>query len=282
MANLHRLLSEQEFANADEAEKFIAETLMGSGGIIPRRGARTPVEEAQDVMYDAWEADGPQRARLARKALGISPDCADAYVLLAEETARSLEEARDLYTQGVAAGERALGKRMFKEEVGHFWGILQTRPYMRARAGLAQCLWDAGEREAAVAHYYDMLRLNPNDNQGIRDLLINCLLSLDRDEDACRLLRDYAEDGMATWMYSWALWAFRQQGNSSDARRCLKRALKQNPHVPAYLLGRKRLPRRLPDFIGFGDEDEAVAYTAGARENWRNTPGALDWLAAAL
>ena len=51
--------------------------------------------KAQDVMYDAWErTTSRSRIALARKALGISPLCADAYVLLAEE-ARSLEEARD-------------------------------------------------------------------------------------------------------------------------------------------------------------------------------------------
>jgi len=86
-------------------------------------------------MYEAWDASGAQRVKLARKALEISPDCADAYVLLAEETAENLAEKRELYEQGVAAGERALGERMFKEEAGSFWGILQTRPYMRARAG---------------------------------------------------------------------------------------------------------------------------------------------------
>jgi len=53
--------------------------------------------KAQDVMYEAWERNTSRsRIALARKALGISPLCADAYVLLAEE-AQSIEEARDLY-----------------------------------------------------------------------------------------------------------------------------------------------------------------------------------------
>ena len=47
--------------------------------------------KAQDVMYEAWErTTSRSRIALARKALGISPLRADAYVLLAEE-ARSLE-----------------------------------------------------------------------------------------------------------------------------------------------------------------------------------------------
>src|SRR3954453_6410197 len=152
-------------------ERFMA-ALSGERG-----GSDDPTAKAQDVMYDAWEqTTSRSRIALARKALGISPLCADAYVLLAEEAARSIEEARDYYAKGVEAGELALAPEGFKEYAGHFWGFLQTRPYMRARAGLAAALMKLGDTEGAVAHYRDMLRLNPNDNQGIRYLLAAHLL----------------------------------------------------------------------------------------------------------
>jgi len=58
---------------------------------------KTLLKEAQDIIYDAWEVSDPKRrVALARKAVEISPDCADAYVFLAEETARSLTEALNL------------------------------------------------------------------------------------------------------------------------------------------------------------------------------------------
>ena len=103
--------------------------------------------------------------------------------MLLAEHAQTAEEARKHYEQGVAAGERALGKQAFEEYAGHFWGILETRPYMRAREGLAQCLWEAGQREEAAEHYRELLRLNPDDNQGVRYSLATLLLDLDRDED---------------------------------------------------------------------------------------------------
>src|SRR4030042_2569219 len=99
--------------------------------IFEDNGEETPLKKAQDIMYDAWEVTDPKRrVALARRALEISPDCADAYALLGEETASSLTEALNLYRQGVEAGERALGKDAFEEDVGHFWGTLETRPYM--------------------------------------------------------------------------------------------------------------------------------------------------------
>jgi hypothetical protein len=103
-----------------------------------RGGGDDLTAKAQDVMYEAWEqTTARSRIALARKALGISPLCADAYVLLAEEAARSVEEARDYYAKGVEAGALALGPEGFAEYEGQFWGFLETRPYMRARAGLA-------------------------------------------------------------------------------------------------------------------------------------------------
>jgi hypothetical protein len=102
----------------------------------------TPLGQAQALMYRAFEEPDEQRqVQLAHDALAISPDCADAYVLLAEH-ATSRKEALRLYEQGVAAGERALGPEAFQRDVGHFWGILETRPYMRARLG---CPHEEGE-----------------------------------------------------------------------------------------------------------------------------------------
>jgi len=282
MADLRRLLAEQDFADIAEANRFIAGVMATTGGQIPTGQARTPVEEAQDVMYEAWDAKGAARSRLARKALDLSPDCADAYVLLAEKGARTLEEARDLFAQGVAAGERALGVEFFEENAGCFWGMIESRPYMRAREGLARSLWRLGEREAAVEDYKDMLRLNPNDNQGVRYVLLDCLLEMGRGDEARELLGQYEEDGTAAWLYNYALWVFRAEGDGPEARRRLSEALEQNRHVPAYLLGRRRLPPRLPDVIGFGDENEAVIHAADALTNWRKTPGALSWLAAVM
>ena len=147
----------------------------------------TPLGKAQALLYRACEEpDEQKRIQLAKDALAISPDCADAYVLLAEH-ATSRKEALRLYEQGVAAGERALGPEAFQRDVGHFWGLLETRPYLRARLGLAHALWTAGRRDEAVAHLQDMLRLNPNDNQGVRYTLAGFLLFLDRDDDMDRL-----------------------------------------------------------------------------------------------
>ena len=152
---------------------------------------RSPLAMAQEIADAAWEAARPQdQAALAQHALSVSADCADAYVILANQ-APSRQKARELLEEGVAAGARAIGKENFESAAGHFWLDQRTRPYMRARLGLAQCLWESGQRSEAAEHYTEMLRLNPNDNQGVRYLLLGALVELDRDADAQRLLQRY-------------------------------------------------------------------------------------------
>ena len=197
---------------------------------------------------------------------------------MAQETAGDLDEAIDTYRQGVEAGEKALGKAAFRDDVGHFWGILETRPYMRARHGLADALWNKGLRDEAVAHYRYMLRLNPNDNQGIRYLLMDCLLILGHDGEAATLFKRYKDDGSAAWSWSNALLAFRRSGDCSESRDALSQAIGDNAHVTALLLGDKKMPRQLPAYIGMGDKNEAVAYVHGAAKAWAATPGALIWV----
>ena len=248
----------------------------------PPKTAEQLLDEAQELIYDAWEmVDRRDAIARAWKALRISPDCADAYVILAE-SAMEPDRALELYGKGVAAGERALGKESFERDVGHFWGMLKTRPYMRARAGLAQALWDHGDYDEAIGHWRDMLRLNPADNQGIRYILAARLLYLDRDRETAAVLHQYRGDTAAVVIWIEALLLFRARGDDPKARRALDIALKCNPHVPAYLFFQKPLPRALPEYAGWGDENEAQWCAAENLKAWRTTKGAIAWLAARI
>lgn len=98
------------------------------------------------------------------------------------------------------------------------------------------------------------------------------------DFETKRLLTKYDDDAYATWLYNHTLFLYRQKKSGKKARAQLQEALKYKPYVPAYLLGRRRLPKHLPQYVGFGDEDEAVAYVTEAGHLWLQTEGALDWL----
>ena len=239
-------------------------------------------EAAQQIIYRAFESrSDSQRVALAHQALQLSPDCADAYVLLAEH-AETLSEALDLYGQGVAAGERQLGKRDVRELQGHYWLVLETRPYMRAVEGLASCLWSAGRRDEAVARYRDLLLINPDDHQGIRYLLASALLESECHDDLERLLASFPNDVAAEWSYCRALLAFRKEGDCDRSRGLLREAAEQNSIIPRYVTGAIPLPRPIPDQFDVGSEDEAVCYAAHYLPAWKDTPGATVWMRTTL
>jgi len=236
-------------------------------------------KQAQELMYQAWDEQNPaKRINLAHQALTISPNCADAYVLLAEEEADTLGRALEYYQKGVEAGEGALGPASFTENEGHFWGILETRPYMRARAGLAFTLWELKKREEALFHYREMLRLNPHDNQGNRYSLLILLLELNRVDDIDTLLNEYKGDWSSDWCYTQVLRAFQKEGASHVTQNALAKALEQNPYVPDYLTGVKRIPNRLPEMLSLGRESEAISYASSHLNFWRKAQGSVAWL----
>lgn len=278
-ADLSRLLEGREFQSEEEVNEYLNKIL--KKGEFPKTSSKSAVQFAQDIVYEAWETQSKkERIRLAKEALSVSSDCGDAYNLLAEEEAKTLEEALELYRQGMEAGRRALGKKFFKENKGHLWGHIEARPYMRSCAGYMECLWQLGKYEEAITEAEKMLRLNKNDNQGIRYILAGYLLALGRYEELDKFLNygEYKYDGAAEWFYTRALLSFVKEGDSERANKDLKIALESNRYVPEYLTGKKPIPRILPDTITVHGEDEGFCYAARYLQGWKKVPGAIDWL----
>ncbi|MCC6651795.1 MAG: hypothetical protein IT348_11655 [Candidatus Eisenbacteria bacterium] len=278
MREISRLMSEQKFESPDHAELFLQQHLLGR--VIEPREPETPRERAEAMVQKANLYQDRRRTRLARRALSEWPDCADAYVILAQDMPDD-ERAVELYRQGVAAGERAMGSAMLAEHAGHFWGALETRPYMRALAGLAQTLIESGNRNEGVALYRELLRLNPADNQGIRTLLIPELLGLSRYAEAREVLAEFAADYSAGLQWSRALVEFAECGDSPGAQEALAVAMRANTHVLKYLVGSSPLPRRLPSEYRPGGDDEAQIAAAELLKVYEAVPGSLEWLRAA-
>lgn len=278
LRDLQQMMASREFKSEEEMNAFLATQV----GKRPKHTpARTPQGRAQELVDRAFEERGRMRIKLAREALRLWPDCAEAWVLQAEQMP-NLDRRRELYRNAVAAAERALGPKPFAEDVGHFWGILETRPYMRARSGLAGALWDAGERDEAIAHWLDLLRLCPGDNLGVRDLLVPRLLEARRDAEAEDMLAKYDDDASAMLGFARALLEFRRSGVGSAAQAKLDAAIRRNAYVPKYLTGRASMEGPVPDFYRIGSDDEARIATSVLLAAWTSTDGAIEWLGRSI
>jgi tetratricopeptide (TPR) repeat protein len=245
-------------------------------------GARRDLKfEAQDLAYAAMEGPTPQRAlQLANKALGLNSRCVDALMLVAQLSGRTGEEQIADVAAAVRIGEEGLGKRFFKQNRGCFWGILETRPYMRARAFLADLLAASGRVSEAAEHLEAMLRLNPNDNQGLRYVLLGHYLELDHLDAAAGLLERFERDGSAMFAWGRVLERF-LAGDESAAAAALKAARETYRFAEDYLTGRKRLTDPLPEYYGLGDRNEGVVCAVEIGTAWARHPGAVEWLKAA-
>ncbi|KAK9327490.1 hypothetical protein V1520DRAFT_348690 [Lipomyces starkeyi] len=76
-------------------------------------------------------------------------------------------------------------ENVFETSVGHFWGILATRDYMRARLAFADALGKVKTKQAVqeqLGHLMDMLRLCRGDNLGVRALIPALMLRLNKDQ----------------------------------------------------------------------------------------------------
>lgn len=239
-------------------------------------------DAAQEIIYEAWEAaTAEEMVRLAKQALTLSPFCLDAHNLLAEWDCDTHVKAIKKYELSIYAGNILL-KSELENEQGFFWGLLKTRPYMRSMAGLAGEYKATGQTEKIIAIYERMLVLNPNDNQGIRYLLLPCLLETNSLNAANQLLKQYDELS-AFWLYSHALFAFIINDNKKAS--IAKQAIKINSFIPGLLkeyIDNIELDVHLQpieaEYYSIGSTEEAEIY---AKENfiaWFTNSGAIDWL----
>lgn len=243
-----------------------------------RKSKKSNIEHAYELISRAFETNSSKkRINLASEALELWEDCTEAYLILASDVAKDLNEARNYLERGLEAAKRNLGEKVFEEDMGFFWINTETRPYMTVKWHLAGVLWEMNERKEAINHLKEMLILNKNDNQGVRYILVNWLLEEEDYEALEKLFKDYEDDAAAAFSYSRALFYYKKD-NKSEALKKLKEAFKQNPHVPEYILSIKKLPANSPEYIGFGDETEAQEYTIHAFEVWLHTIGALEWM----
>lgn len=261
---LRRVFRDRGFNSWDELHTYLWTTPDGPR-LVPL--PPSPAEQAQDIAYRAWSEEGPERLDLAYEALETSPDCADAYLILAlagVDPAKNLELAR-------AAVERTFLDPGDQD----LYSVVTLRPYLRIQVAYARYLADTGQPERALARYRELLQRSPEDGQGVRYHLLRLLLALGRDDEAWGLL-DTNPDETAEWSYNRLLVAWRREGDTARTQRILAESLARNPLVPAALLG--PVPLELPEWVAKGNQDEAAAYAVELGRVWHEVPRALDYL----
>ncbi len=249
----------------------------------------TALARAQDLVYDAFEAGDPSGQRqisLAKQALKVSRNCADAHTLLAEYEAPTDEIALRHYSDAIKAAERALKDVDLTARPGDFWYLMKLRPLLRALAGAADTNVLLGNAERALALYRRLYEIDALDVMDVRESYIGLLSESDLNEELIQFLDRQGrlktlEDETIHVQYSLALALFRMEGDSEGARSALAEAVGHHPRVAGYLLGAERI--NATDLLGIGAADdgpEAVQYFVRDIWLWLRTPNAIEWVRA--
>lgn len=277
--DMARAMRGRTFESEEDLQKFFEAQF--EGRVVEHQPGGTPTEMARDLLFEAADAQGRHQLHLIRRALELHPDSPDAFVLLAARGG-SAEERSRLYAQGVEAGERSLGREFFNENAGHFWGIVETRPYMRARMGLAETLVALERDREAVEHLRELMRLNPNDNQGCRDLLGPLLVAAGELAAAKELLSRFAED-TAEALYIQAVIALAEHGDTPATHQLAMTALKSDPLLGVLIAA--PFSKMIYDRVierGMPMDIEVQELAAWHRRAWVAVPAALEWLVSVL
>ncbi|MBU2499825.1 MAG: hypothetical protein ABIK96_02125 [bacterium] len=238
-----------------------------------------PVEMAQELAFQAYECeDETQAVELTEKALELDPRCVDALTLQAFLTAPGAGELIGLLEHAATVAEEDLGEEFFAEFMGDFWPMVEARPYMRCIKQLAEVLWNVGRRLDAVAHYENLLDLDPADHMGNCALLLGYYLSMGEVQRSWDLLEDIDDEVSAVHNWAWVL-LFLLVGDEEGARQSLDHALDQNPYVAPLLIGMGTDEEYdLPVAIKTGTEDEAHYCLQVLGEAWSRAEPARWWL----
>jgi len=273
--NLRRLSEEGNLATKEDLDRLGRDYLSGK---VPPPKPRDDADRARLMMYKAWALPiRSARVRAAKLALSACPDCADAYVLLAEEDAESPDEAESLFRKGLEAGARALGAEAIAKPEMDLWADVLARPYLRALLGLGFALDVLDRKSEAEEQFRELLRLNPNDNQGARESLLHMLVAAGRHAEAEALLDRYVKDDSAAWVYGRAFVRYHIEGKTPAVLALMGRALLANPFVPAVMEDDERDRLEPSEAVQPGGPTEAVAYAAEWKDVWEMESEFLDW-----
>lgn len=282
---MSRTVSNRSFDSVDEMNVFL-ESEEGRRAIESSQ-PKAPWERAQDLAYDAWEAEGPERYALAEQALKADPRCSDAWLVLAE-LERSWRKQKRGFERAVAAAEKTYEEEGWRDaaaEYGSLYHLLPARSYLRALMALARHLFDGGYPAEAQRLYGRMLDLDPEDHMGVRYELVRVYHRAGDREGLRDVLDRFPDDDGTTLAYE-RLWLAVAEGQDEVTVNGLqKQAIEANPHVISVFRDEDGEPDSeeedsgLPSgYVTVGGKDEAVAYLAMAMHWWLDEPRTLEWV----
>lgn len=134
-----------------------------------------------------------KRLEYLNKALEAEPENVDAQLMQIQCTCDSKpdEQLPELYDLMKKAEKQLEREGFFKNDVGDFWLVLETRPYMRVCFSRFEALIDCGMLHRAIDQGRRLLELCETDNLGVRYALMHLYACVEDEMHALALVKQF-------------------------------------------------------------------------------------------
>lgn len=253
---MNKYMEQFNFENEEQMEKEMKKFIqkLNNGEIdFEDELENDPKFKSDDLLEEAYNESSKTRAiKLAKQALEVYPDNIDAECFIADYEENQIKKLAKIETIIEKAKIILEKDNMFdKENVGHFWGMIETRPYMRARNRKITILMDLGRYTEAIKECEEMLDLCESDNLGIRYTLIGLYCILERFAECEKLYKKFNEHS-AFMLFPMAIMYFKK-GDYKKSKKFLKDTQEVNPYIIQIL-------KNEIEILGNADEIEYYAY----------------------
>lgn len=230
-------IGDNEISTAEDFDETFNEFVMFKGLMPELNKTEDDAENVYDYLELAQYATSKKKAlQYAKKALELEPNNLDAEVMVAELSTSSVEKLLDKYESLLEKEAKKLEQESYFEDIGDFWVIFETRPYMRLYYSYVQSLIDCGRIKSAVKHSSEMLRLCKNDNLGIRYRLMNLYTYLEDEESAIELFNRYEQEDSAMFLIPLSI-LYYKQGDLKKSAKYLKELKNTNKDTLEFFKG---------------------------------------------
>lgn len=221
----------------------------------------TILDDAYELLEKAENAKSKTQAiKYAKEAYEICPDCFDAILFQVHLEDNPLKRWK-LLDEGLEFEKYRLEEEGYfeKDNIGHFYGIFETRPYIRGLYAKADYLILDGKIKQARDICKEILRLNKNDNMGSRYLLMAIYAYFEEENDMIKLYKKYPEEDLEMLFPLFIL--YYKLGNDKKAKEYLDRINKVNQHFIKFFKGTMKENTDIPyRHYAKGDSSEVIMY----------------------
>ncbi|WP_300384849.1 DUF6398 domain-containing protein [Clostridium sp.] len=267
-----------EISEINKVNKINLDELNVKENILNKVKLNVDLKKANELCDIAWkERNYNKRIRIAKEALLISKNCAEAYIILSYDNSISNNDKKEYILKAIEISENIIGKENIYKYKNQFLKEDFTRTYYSSKYRLGNLLWENGEGNEAIDVFIYLINIYPEDSTLIRLTLMSWMIIKERFNELEELFKRYKDDFLAGTKYSKALYYF-INNDKDKALRNLRIANANNPYIMEHLLKVKKVNMKEMEFNTLGSEGEAINYLRFGEEAWNSFENSKRWI----